>query len=86
METVCVEMTPGMGIRFYKRDQDSRTLFHEVDNETLYQMSLDDLRYCIATNCFIELRGLHNIFEEYLWTDDGETEPRKKSSEPREGQ
>ena len=83
MNRVYIEFIPGEGLMFYKEYYEDKIKLHEVNIDTLVQMSLNDLHYCIATNTFIELKDMHEIFREYLWTEDGETKPRKQKDEPR---
>jgi hypothetical protein len=77
MNSVTIESSSEFGIKFYNGSGKLKTLFHEVDVKTLRQMSLNDLEYCISTNCFVEMKDIHFIFKEYLWSDDGKTPPNK---------
>lgn len=83
MDSICLEYDAYDGLRFYKMRSEKKTLLHSVAPETLRQMSLDDLKYCIATNCIGELKSLHEEFRDYLRNSEGDTEPAKKSGGPR---
>jgi hypothetical protein len=77
MNSITIESSSESGIKFYSGSEKLRTIFHEVDIETLKQMTLSDLEYCISINCFVEMKDIHFIFKEYLWSDDGRTPPTK---------
>ena len=83
MQSVQVEFDPELGLSFHKIENGKKKQIWMTAIDTLRQMSLSDLDYCISTNVLIQLDGLHVIFRDYLWTDDGEVEPKKKSDEPR---
>jgi hypothetical protein len=83
MTVIQVEFDPELGLSFHKIENSRKIKIWTTATSTLSQMSLSDLNYCISTNVFVELNGLHDIFRDYLWTEDGEIEPKKKSDEPR---
>lgn len=83
MDCVYIEFIPDNGLVFYKQSLGNKTKVHEVKIETLMKMSLSDLDYCISTNAFLELKGMHGIFGEYLWSEDGEIKPQKDRDQPR---
>jgi len=83
MDRVYIEFSPESGLIFFKNSSGKKIKIHEVKVETLRIMSLSDLDYCISTNIFVELKGMHEIFREYLWSEDGKKEPRKARNEPR---
>jgi hypothetical protein len=83
MGTVEISFDRDSGLTFSKIEGDKKNLYHKVDLETLNQMSLADLNYCISTNVFIDLIELHSVFRDYLWTEDGEVEPLKATDEAR---
>lgn len=84
MNFVEVEFIPNFGLVFRKIGQNNEKIkVHDVKLETLQSMSLADLEHCLSANLLIELDGLHALFSDYLWGDDGEVEPNKKRDEPR---
>jgi hypothetical protein len=83
MQIVQIEFDPESGLSFHKIDNGKKKKIWVTAIDTLNQMSLSDLNYCISTNVFADLDELHGIFKDYLWTEDGAVEPKKKSDEPR---
>jgi hypothetical protein len=83
MQIVQIQFDADSGLAFYKVENGENNKICTVAIENLKKMSLSDLDYCISTNVFIQLEELQNIFRDYLWTEDGEIEPRKAPDEPR---
>jgi hypothetical protein len=83
MQIVQVEFDPELGLSFHKIENGKKKEIWTTTIGTLSQMSLSDLNYCISTNVVVDLDELHDIFRDYLWTEEGEVEPKKNSDEPR---
>jgi hypothetical protein len=83
MNCVEVEFIPELGLIFRRVDKKEKVKIHEVKIETLEVMSLLDLEHCLSANSFMELEGMHYLFSDYLWGNDGKAEPIKKRDEPR---
>lgn len=83
MSGLFIEFSVEDGLIFWKESSEGKKIVHKVETDTLKSMSLSDLDYCISTNVFLELRDAHDLFRDYLWSEDGEISPRKMKDEPR---
>lgn len=83
MNCVEIEFIPDVGLVFRKVEAKGKLKVHEVKTETLERMSLADLEYCLSTNSLLELEGLHSLFSDYLWGDNGTIAPIKSPYESR---
>jgi hypothetical protein len=83
MSRVEIEFLPELGLVFWRVESNSRTKLHEVNIETLKQMSLADLEHCISANIIFEHDELQSLFSEYLWSNCGIAKPLKSRREHR---
>jgi hypothetical protein len=83
MSSIEISFDLDSGLIFSRIENGNKVKAHEVSLGTLNQMSLSDLDYCLSTNVIVYLFELHAVFSDYLWTKDGEIEPRKARDAPR---
>ena len=66
----------GLAIR-HANDSTSASPLIEIRCETLQAMSFDEATRFVGERIFLLMPSMREQFKDYLWTDDGNTPPKK---------